>query len=152
MRRPPRSKLTDTLFPYTTLFRSLVLFAAAARVLRALVRADATRFRLHRERQSLHFTSPAAARRRTTAHEFPRIGHLQPPREARTVPMAAATEFSLRRRASGNVFRTVASPWRGCDAARAPARCPHARPRAPRDRAGAALSSRARSAPRKLRR
>src|SRR3546814_20671886 len=27
IRRPPRSTRTDTLFPYTTLFRSLVLFA-----------------------------------------------------------------------------------------------------------------------------
>src|SRR3546814_6945713 len=28
IRRPPRSTLTDTLFPYTTLFRSLLLIAA----------------------------------------------------------------------------------------------------------------------------
>src|SRR3546814_17994823 len=30
IRRPPRSKLTDTLFPYTTLFRSLVLAESSA--------------------------------------------------------------------------------------------------------------------------
>src|SRR3546814_2256733 len=29
-RRPPRSTRTDTLFPYTTLFRSLLMAAAAA--------------------------------------------------------------------------------------------------------------------------
>src|SRR3546814_7554470 len=31
IRRPPRSTLTDTLFPYTTLFRSLLLARAEAR-------------------------------------------------------------------------------------------------------------------------
>src|SRR3546814_9156099 len=30
IRRPPRSTRTDTLFPYTTLFRSILLMAAAA--------------------------------------------------------------------------------------------------------------------------
>src|SRR3546814_9536704 len=30
MRRPPRSTLTDTLFPYTTLFRSLQIIASFA--------------------------------------------------------------------------------------------------------------------------
>src|SRR3546814_16589446 len=30
MRRPPRSTLTDTLFPYTTLFRSLPIIASFA--------------------------------------------------------------------------------------------------------------------------
>src|SRR3546814_20825660 len=30
IRRPPRSKRTDTLFPYTTLFRSLEVLVAAA--------------------------------------------------------------------------------------------------------------------------
>src|SRR3546814_7819676 len=31
IRRPPRSTRTDTLFPYTTLFRSLLLYAVDAR-------------------------------------------------------------------------------------------------------------------------
>src|SRR3546814_12986157 len=34
IRRPPRSTRTDTLFPYTTLFRSRTLFAIAAQALR----------------------------------------------------------------------------------------------------------------------
>src|SRR3546814_19284682 len=34
IRRPPRSTLTDTLFPYTTLFRSLVKLTAAERRVR----------------------------------------------------------------------------------------------------------------------
>src|SRR3546814_4706374 len=33
IRRPPRSTRTDTLFPYTTLFRSLVLFETGAIIL-----------------------------------------------------------------------------------------------------------------------
>src|SRR3546814_3082173 len=40
IRRPPRSTRTDTLFPYTTLFRSLAL---AERGLHALRAADADR-------------------------------------------------------------------------------------------------------------
>src|SRR3546814_6511280 len=38
LRRPPRSKRTDTLVPYTTLFRSVYPDNAGARQLRALVR------------------------------------------------------------------------------------------------------------------
>src|SRR3546814_6837004 len=35
IRRPPRSTRTDTLFPYTTLFRSVLTFLALARRLQA---------------------------------------------------------------------------------------------------------------------
>src|SRR3546814_4348354 len=76
--------------------QGLVLFAAAARVLRALVRADATRFRLHRERQSLHFTSPAAARRRTTAREFPRIRSEEHTSELQSLMRISYAVFSLK--------------------------------------------------------
>src|SRR3546814_16921063 len=41
IRRPPRSTRTDTLFPYTTLFRSLPLRAAAATIAVALPRGAA---------------------------------------------------------------------------------------------------------------
>src|SRR3546814_10398643 len=40
IRRPPRSTRTDTLFPYTTLFRSLQLLHAQRDALRVLVDAD----------------------------------------------------------------------------------------------------------------
>src|SRR3546814_8536324 len=47
IRRPPRSPRTDTLFPYTTLFRSIgaaVLFVAARTALGGLLRAKAGPF------------------------------------------------------------------------------------------------------------
>src|SRR3546814_3056787 len=40
IRRPPRSTLTDTLFPYTTLFRSLDQQAAEARAVEKQVAGD----------------------------------------------------------------------------------------------------------------
>src|SRR3546814_8222371 len=40
IRRPPRSTRTDTLFPYTTLFRSLPRHSASPRVCRTLGEAD----------------------------------------------------------------------------------------------------------------
>src|SRR3546814_20606062 len=40
IRRPPRSTLTDTLFPYTTLFRSQQAVASARRLLVRLVIAQ----------------------------------------------------------------------------------------------------------------
>src|SRR3546814_15523239 len=49
IRRPPRSTRTDTLFPYTTLFRSRV---AAARVLVAV--AEAADAVLHEGRREVH--------------------------------------------------------------------------------------------------
>src|SRR3546814_595576 len=43
IRRPPRSTRTDTLFPYTTLFRSNALFAAEEM---GVTRANAARMRM----------------------------------------------------------------------------------------------------------
>src|SRR3546814_5235001 len=48
IRRPPRSTRTDTLFPYTTLFRSL---SVSVRVYRALLVAYPKAFREHYESQ-----------------------------------------------------------------------------------------------------
>src|SRR3546814_1956450 len=39
IRRPPRSTRTDTLFPYTTLFRSATTFRSAIHLLAPLIRA-----------------------------------------------------------------------------------------------------------------
>src|SRR3546814_3148266 len=44
IRRPPRSTRTDTLFPYTTLFRSLILVALGRRQVRRLGRDQAVDF------------------------------------------------------------------------------------------------------------
>src|SRR3546814_16652955 len=52
IRRPPRSTRTDTLFPYTTLFRSLdMLGSQAALALDALAQAEA----LHEKRSEARF-------------------------------------------------------------------------------------------------
>src|SRR3546814_21130838 len=52
IRRPPRSTRTDTLFPYTTLFRSPVRHAAQARCVHRLCRpADGARGLCPRERE-----------------------------------------------------------------------------------------------------
>src|SRR3546814_2322379 len=56
LRRPPRSTRTDTLFPYTTLFRSDE---------RCLLRARASGVRLHRRRRhDVGARAPGTARRR----------------------------------------------------------------------------------------
>src|SRR3546814_3199556 len=69
IRRPPRSTRTDTLFPYTTLFRSILLFAATDRrvdprhrhlhALRACLGGRRTRDRRHRRRRFLEESQSA---------------------------------------------------------------------------------------------
>src|SRR3546814_18346891 len=54
IRRPPRSTRTDTLFPYTTLFRSLLL-PAVIFVMRQMARRDEMIFRLLGLRWQLTF-------------------------------------------------------------------------------------------------
>src|SRR3546814_893235 len=49
IRRPPRSTRTDTLFPYTTLFRSV-----DARLSVRLIQNDNRRFRLHAGSKCMH--------------------------------------------------------------------------------------------------
>src|SRR3546814_4615691 len=82
IRRPPRSTRTDTLFPYTTLFRSLVLLQglvqlAKHQVLQPGVDRQVQVAAIHRQRHRLHilddaaqavFDDPAAARRRSEEH------------------------------------------------------------------------------------
>src|SRR3546814_1251741 len=54
IRRPPRSTRTDTLFPYTTLFRSIAaLFTADRLVERVIATAEALRHRRHIGRRDL---------------------------------------------------------------------------------------------------
>src|SRR3546814_5132324 len=78
IRRPPRSTRTDTLFPYTTLFRSIRTHAA--RDLFSAVRGGLRRWRVvddggvqrvvrrTRDRQSLAARSSAQARVRSEEH------------------------------------------------------------------------------------
>src|SRR3546814_4800904 len=77
IRRPPRSTRTDTLFPYTTLFRSILLFAATDRrvdprhrhlhALRACLGGRRTRDRRHRRRRFLEESQSAGRAGRMTA-------------------------------------------------------------------------------------
>src|SRR3546814_15882803 len=63
IRRPPRSTRTDTLFPYTTLFRSLLLGKARTVVCQGVVEAA-----LHQQADAVHGKRIAAAERGIAAH------------------------------------------------------------------------------------
>src|SRR3546814_8138983 len=66
IRRPPRSTRTDTLFPYTTLFRSAVRNPADCMERRIRLRA---RLALHRAVARRHFAAlPADPARRSEEH------------------------------------------------------------------------------------
>src|SRR3546814_4531486 len=71
IRRTPRSTRTDTLFPYTTLFRSTPLTIGQLRIAAGLRRRGVTaaRRKHHRckEKRIFHVRSPA---RRETGHEI----------------------------------------------------------------------------------
>src|SRR3546814_13248501 len=65
IRRPPRSTRTDTLFPYTTLFRSA---ASAACGLREFVNAGSEEYPLHAGYAARNGISAAACARRSEEH------------------------------------------------------------------------------------
>src|SRR3546814_15769924 len=54
LRRPPRSTRPDTLFPYTTLFRSWLVLVAAPRCGRRIRRLPRRRHRVGRDRFALY--------------------------------------------------------------------------------------------------
>src|SRR3546814_19986737 len=72
IRRPPRSTRTDTLFPYTTLFRSLVVFVLGALfgfllAAPAIMRRRREAARLRRELAKLDTkTTPSSVDRKST--------------------------------------------------------------------------------------
>src|SRR3546814_3308666 len=83
IRRPPRSTRTDTLFPYTTLFRSHPERHAGSAVLATPARAGvpaceerdrrgALRYRARRLRPQLRVDQPFAAAHRHSLARFPR--------------------------------------------------------------------------------
>src|SRR3546814_11654948 len=88
VRRPPRATRTDTLFPYTTLFRSLVEQAAVlsgardsidAPLVRRLIAADILRLKrqillLAKEIAGVIAANPELARRSARLPGVPRVG------------------------------------------------------------------------------
>src|SRR3546814_3825786 len=73
-RRPPESTRTDTLFPYTTLFRSSLLAAPSRRTCRpTLWRSSAVRSRTARARRPAFAASAASRRRRRRARAGTRL-------------------------------------------------------------------------------
>src|SRR3546814_13887361 len=62
IRRPPRSTRTDTLFPYTTLFRSLYGAGSAVRRLASHVRASARFSRSNSPSITMCFGTPSVKR------------------------------------------------------------------------------------------
>src|SRR5947209_12610923 len=68
-----------------------VLFAAAPRMLRRMAPGRATRLLVRGEGRPLHHAHAEAAWHRHGARQLPRLGHLQPAREARSVSLAIST-------------------------------------------------------------
>src|SRR3546814_19087069 len=68
IRRPPRSTRTDTLFPYTTLFRSAQGQAGRVRL------RQAARALLHHGRESLAVRPPVPAEGRAAGAHVPSLG------------------------------------------------------------------------------
>src|SRR3546814_18062720 len=91
IRRTPRSTRTDTLFPYTTLFRSLVVRVHRVQRMRLAVADDAQRMRAGRQRdqpepvsRAAHVVGRAPAVRRRAARQplrvvGPGVGIAPPP-------------------------------------------------------------------------
>src|SRR3546814_18854239 len=107
IRRPPRSTRTDTLFPYTTLFRSHAWPAGARGVLRSAIPvswSNRSRLRTLQGRQAAttfsHVWGPPLARGTTwsmESAESPQYWH-RPPSRAKT-----ARRFRAARRAKGTL-------------------------------------------------
>src|SRR3546814_3534180 len=74
IRRPPRSTRTDTLFPYTTLFRSVAIADGAA---------------WHRSVDGGRMSSAGGRRRSLLANAIESIGTTPPPTRAADGPVAA---------------------------------------------------------------
>src|SRR3546814_8599831 len=72
IRRPPRSTRTDTLFPYTTLFRS-----AVRRISGGDVRPRQGRCVQHRESRSGYFVQPSAVRKKPLRRSEEHTSELQ---------------------------------------------------------------------------
>src|SRR3546814_7471321 len=113
IRRPPKSKRTDTLFPYTTLFRSLRPHRQAERSVARRLAAGAA---LHRECRS---GAAGSGRRRVALPPHPTPSH----GSAHSAPedkLSSFTQFRLRtchgdgvaerRHARGHFGRAVAGP------------------------------------------
>src|SRR3546814_11217040 len=98
IRRPPRSTRTDTLFPYTTLFRSR---------LRAGQRAQAQRRRRHHARPPLRLFRPAHAVRPLPVAP---PAHAQGDRDAAAVLPAHRLPAERGRAGSAGAVRAPAQP------------------------------------------
>src|SRR3546814_16683030 len=98
IRRPPRSTRTDTLFPYTTLFRSN-LHAVGAAVTQALRQPGKTRGQL------VLYTSSEPHLSLAKAARFVGVGHIRalPAAADRRLPAAALREAIGAARAAGLV-------------------------------------------------
>src|SRR3546814_13267427 len=106
IRRPPRSTRTDTLFPYTTLFRSLAHACHRDRRLHARLDADLLERRLHRERIHHRCEHPHVIARRA-------VDSLRDPRQPAEDVAAAndEAERSEERRVGKEGVSTCRSRW-----------------------------------------
>src|SRR3546814_9199578 len=67
IRRPPRSTRTDTLFPYTTLFRSIIFIIFAAVLIGEEQSVIGMRNKERSSMEGMHNATPAARRRGVVA-------------------------------------------------------------------------------------
>src|SRR3546814_17416712 len=124
IRRPPRSTRTDTLFPYTTLFRSHPERHAGSAVLATPARAGvpaceerdrrgALRYRARRLRPQLRVDQPFAAAHRHSLARFPRArrpAHRAALRSPRPQHLGDELRLAVRPRATPPQSWRAASP------------------------------------------
>ena len=90
IRRPPRSTHRGTLFPYTTLFRSVILTAIPRRLKLAPIQMTSTRFQPRAIKQLLPAEFPRLASRRGTSPAWEAnvgLHHRQRQRRAPSIPL-----------------------------------------------------------------
>src|SRR3546814_12871608 len=103
IRRPPRSTRTDTLFPYTTLFRSLVVFPHA--FVRAIVEIEEFEILEFGRRCAEQFFAELDERvhRATDVEKQQQLD--------RVAPLGAPPDRSEERRVGQECVRTCSSRW-----------------------------------------
>src|SRR3546814_12538285 len=131
IRRPPRSTRTDTLFPYTTLFRS-VLAAAGAERQRQLDQDRAARAGADRARSKATRRTSAPARAEHERRRLdPRPGREDAGRQRAAGRQAAALDPRLRKPTTRSTRAHTARPQRQPDATRPPPHPAHTHPPPP---------------------
>src|SRR3546814_16364041 len=101
IRRPPRSTRTDTLFPYTTLFRSVIL-TAQTKVTEDEINNTTTRtVDVQRGAQSITLASPDYVMYCETEKDFDTLDDEGNPAERHVARFGNAVEYRIKARIAG---------------------------------------------------